>query len=65
MKTKIDKILTRIENSCDSSGVAFADHLRTVAQNGPEYATTEALREEAESIMGWARLFLEETTNEP
>lgn len=61
MSTKIEKLLIDMENSCESAGVAFAEHLRTVASNGREYATRKAKREEAESLKGWAEWFLRHT----
>ena len=61
MTAKLEEILTVIEASGESAGVTVADHLRTVAANGREYASKTALREEAESLRAWADIFLEKT----
>ena len=49
----------------ESAASAFVGHLRTVAENGPDYATLDALRDEAESMAAWALLFLKETGSVP
>lgn len=54
MKKQIDKLLTGLEQQGVSSALAVADHMRTVAGNGPEYSTTEAIKVEAECLAEWA-----------
>lgn len=54
MKKEIEVILEELENSSTSSGLAVADHIRTVASNGPEYRTPEAIAEEASALVQWA-----------
>lgn len=54
MNKKIEKALEDLESAYESSALALADHLRTVADNGPEYATTKAVAEQADSVKGWA-----------
>ena len=61
MNAKIENALDMLEVSCDSAAIAVADHLRTVAENGAEYATPAAMREQAESLRDWAQTFLDQT----
>jgi len=61
----LEAILDRMEESGTSSGLAVADHLRTVAGNGGESATVAHLRGEAEALIEHASRFLEQTADEP
>lgn len=54
MNKQIDTLLTSLEEQGSSSAFAVADHIRTVASNGPEYATPEAMKVEAESLAEWS-----------
>jgi len=51
---EIEKILKQMEESSTSSGLAVADHIRTVASNGREYSTPDAIAEEASAVIQWA-----------
>lgn len=62
MNKKIEKVLKELESSGCSSAFAVADHLRTVASNGPKYATPEAMRDEAEEVGSWADWVLKALT---
>lgn len=61
MPDNIEQILEQLEASGQSAALTVADHLRTVASNGPEYATAEALREEARQLIEHATAFLTAT----
>lgn len=65
MNEKIAMLLEEIESNGESAAAVLADHLRTVAENGSEYAETEALREEAETLIEWAAYFLCKTGGIP
>lgn len=54
---QLEIILTTLEDSQESAAISVAEHIRTVAANGPEYSTRAALLEEAESLGGWAQMF--------
>ena len=65
MNKKMENVLDAMENSGESAAAAVADHLRTVASNGPEYATREAMHAEAESLKGWAQFFITKASAAP
>jgi hypothetical protein len=54
---QLDNLLWSLEESGESAAVSVADHIRTVAANGPEYSTPETLLEEAENLAAWANRF--------
>lgn len=54
MNKRTREILEEIESSGESAAVAVVDHIRTVASNGREYSTPEAILSEAESLSSWA-----------
>lgn len=56
---KLNKIIETLENSSSSAALSVADHLETVAQNGREYRTLEALRTEAEELKGWSQFVID------
>lgn len=51
MKKEIEDILDELENEGNSASSTVADHIRTVASNGREYRTAEAIEEEASSLI--------------
>ena len=58
MDTRTRRAIEQLEDSGNSAAVSLADHLRNVAANGGEQATTEAMREEARAIIEAAEAFL-------
>ena len=50
MTNKMKRILDQLEDSCSSAALAVFDHLTTVAENGPEYSTDKAMRDQAEEL---------------
>ena len=50
----VDELLRELEDSSFSAALAVADHLRTVASNGGELATPDAIATEAEALADWA-----------
>lgn len=61
MNKRAERALDALEDSCLSASLAVADHIRTVASNGGESATLEAMRTEAEALIEAAQDFLEQT----
>ncbi len=59
--TPVDLALEALGDSSESAALAVRDHLETVASNGDESATVEAMRAEAQSLIGWAQNFLDAT----
>lgn len=53
----MDDLFEAMESSGNSAAAAFVEHLRTVASNGEEYATPEAMRAKAQSICESALTF--------
>jgi hypothetical protein len=58
MTKRTQEILEEIEGSGESAAVALVDHIRTVASNGREYSTNEAVATEAENLIHWAQNLL-------
>jgi hypothetical protein len=58
MKKKIEDAIQELEDSYHSASMAVAEHLRTVASNGREYATMESMQCEAENLIEAAEGFL-------
>jgi hypothetical protein len=56
------QILAQLEDSSSSAALAVFDHLTTVAANGPEYSTDEAMLCEAENLKEWAEMIIEQLT---
>lgn len=59
MSPKMDAIMVVLEGSMMSAAMAVHDHLETVASNGEEYATDEAMLCEAENLKEWAEMVIE------
>lgn len=62
MNDILSQAIEELEESGNSASLSVADHLSTVASNGPDYATPEAMHEEARALIAAARWFLQ-TTN--
>lgn len=56
-----DRAIEALEDSGNSASVSLADHLRTVASNGGEMETPEAMHEEARAMIEAAQTFLAES----
>ncbi len=50
MNPQVDRLLTQLEESSFSAGVSIAEHMRTVASNGRESSTVDAMQTEAEAL---------------
>lgn len=65
MNNKLNRLCRDLEGSDQSAALAVADHLRTVASNGPEYNTEEVMLREAENLRDWAHLVVGELLGPP
>lgn len=65
MKKKIEDAIQELEDSYHSASMAVAEHLRTVASNGREYATMESMQCEAENLIEAAESFLRAIGKKP
>lgn len=65
MKKHIEEALDSLAEAGDSASASVAEHLRTVAANGPEYATPTAMITEAEAVIHAAQWFLKGVGSQP
>ena len=54
MTNELEELLDNLKNSGSSAALSIADHMETVASNGPEYATNTAMLYEAEALRDYA-----------
>lgn len=60
MSPEMEKIMERLEDSTMSASLAVFDHLQTVAGNGSEYSTDEAMLCEAQNLKDAAQFVIDE-----